>query len=244
MSVSVIVPVFNNARFLRAAILSLLAEAMAELQIVVVDDGSTESCLETIADLPVTTLRLPKNRGQAAARNAGLSLAVGKKIAFLDSDDLLETGSLRRRSSWLDEHPEAMGIQGSIFQCIDENGEELTGSVDFKALHARLPEVITWEHWKNGLTIPAPLIPCMLRRSIFELIGTFDETLRYAEDLDLFYRFLKVYSLPHLFEPVFRYRIHGRNLSIKGEKENWNSPPRVEAERILLDYVHGFRSCR
>ena len=91
MLITVIVPTFNRARQLHGAVESVLAQPLAELEVIVVDDGSTDDTEAVIADLRrgdarVTSLRQP-NAGVAAARNQGLDRAQGDLIAFLDSDD-------------------------------------------------------------------------------------------------------------------------------------------------------------
>lgn len=241
MSVSIIIPVFNHARFIRECVESLLAEGISDLEIIVVDDASTDGSLESIADLPTKNIRLGANRGPAFARNAGLEVASGDLIDFFDSDDILEKDGLKFRVNWLNEHPEWEAVQGSVFSYIDAQGDVRRFDPDLKELHRRLPSVITWEDWKAGLSVPIPLQPCLFRKRVLDEIGPFDDSWRYAEDLDLFYRFLRRHSLPHLFQPVMRYRVHGTNISTQQAEGKLLGRARPEAQRFLLDRFHGLR---
>ncbi len=240
MTVSVVVPAFNSRRFLREAVLGLLDEALSDLQVIVVDDASTDDCLETISDLPVTCVRLKENVGPAAARNAGLSQATGSKIAFLDSDDLLEPGGLRWRADWLDAHPEENAIFGSIFTWVDGAGKAREYTPDFRRLHASIPDLVTWAVWKKDGPFAAPVTPTMFRAEVFRELGNFDETLRWAEDTDFMCRYLKQYHLPHRFRPVFRYRLHDENISVRQSKGGILCGTREsEAHRILVEMSYG-----
>src|SRR5438045_3638350 len=105
--VSVIMPVYNGERFLMEAIRDIQAQECAPLEILVIDDGSTDDTAAILAQLgdPVRTVRQP-NRGPSAARNRGIELARGEVIAFHDVDDLWAPGTLAALLDHLDAHPE------------------------------------------------------------------------------------------------------------------------------------------
>ncbi|HEY9519113.1 MAG TPA: glycosyltransferase family A protein [Gemmatimonadales bacterium] len=104
--ISCIVPVFNGERFLAEALDSILNQTYRPLEIIVVDDGSTDATAELAAGYAprVTCLRQDK-RGSAAAKNRGVSASRGEFIAFLDADDLWLPGKLERQAAWLRERP-------------------------------------------------------------------------------------------------------------------------------------------
>jgi len=104
-SVSVIVPVYNNRAQLRQAVLSLLEQEIPGLQVVVVDDGSTDGSADTVRDLPVHVVR-QENRGHPSARNTGLAAARGALVGFLDSDDLAAPGGLGLLARRLADEPD------------------------------------------------------------------------------------------------------------------------------------------
>ncbi|MEQ1917842.1 MAG: SDR family oxidoreductase, partial [Elusimicrobiota bacterium] len=92
-ALSVIVPVYNAGAFLKIALDSILAERLPGLEVIVVDDGSTDGAISEISHLPVRVVR-QKNRGEAAARNAGVKASTAPFVTFLDADDLLTPGAL------------------------------------------------------------------------------------------------------------------------------------------------------
>ena len=104
--VSCIIPVFNGARFLGEAVDSILAQTYRPCEVIVVDDGSTDATGDVIAGYGerVVAVRQP-NRGEAAARNAGVRAARGALVAFLDADDLWGPEKLTRQAAKLGEDP-------------------------------------------------------------------------------------------------------------------------------------------
>ena len=94
--ISVVIPVHDGARFLAEAVASVLAQDYAPIEIIVVDDGSTDDLARAVADLPVDVTYLNQSqRGPASARNTGIAVARGDFVAFLDVDDLWPPGALR-----------------------------------------------------------------------------------------------------------------------------------------------------
>ena len=236
---SVIVPAYNRRQYVRLAVLSLLAEGIANLEIIVVDDGSTDGTLDTIRELPLRTVRLELNQGVSAARNAGLRLATGKYVAFLDSDDILVPGGLRWRIEYLECHPEENGVLGLIDAFIDSEGNPHINNYDLVQVYRELGERITLNHGKNGFQFPCPTGPAMFRADIFHTIGYFDESLRLAEDQDFLCRFLKQHTLPVVHKPVYRYRVHNENLSTRSKNGVLHGTVTSEAHRILVLKSHG-----
>lgn len=169
--ISVIIPVYNGAHFLADAVASILAQGHPKLEIIVVDDGSTDAIEPAVAALPVEARFLRKGRsGPAAARNVGLRAAVGEIIAFLDVDDLWPAGKLRASLSWLDEHPETDVVIGNaqLLELGSSGSYAFVGSPDEGFTH----------YIGAGL----------YRRRAFERNGHFDPLLRFAEDADWFIR--------------------------------------------------------
>lgn len=163
-----VVPVYNGADFYDAALDSILLQGWPDLEIILVDDGSTDALAERVRErnVPVLLLR-QEQKGPSAARNAGLRAASSGLIAFLDIDDLWTEGHLQRLCSALQEHPEAGIAQGLIrqFVLLPDGRRMLSGPY-------RMPY----------------LGSCLFRRSIWERCGPFDETLKMGEDYDLMFR--------------------------------------------------------
>jgi glycosyltransferase involved in cell wall biosynthesis len=168
---SVIVPVYNGERFLREALASIRAQDHQPMEIIVVDDASTDGTPALLDGLgcQVTAVRLPLNQGPAAARNAGLARARGSMIGFLDVDDLWPAGRLRPMLDVLRADPACALVKG----------------------HVCLTRARTRAEVETSLSSPilGPWIGSALyRRSVFDDVGVFDPSLRYAEDLDWFFR--------------------------------------------------------
>ena len=167
-SVSVIIPAHNGARFYLNVINSILLQNWGDLEVIVVDDGSTDGLDETIRStpLPVRYLR-QEQRGPAAARNAGLRVASGEKIGFLDIDDLWTAGHLARLWKALEQNSEAGFAQGLMRQFVLlPNGVRLLSGA------YRMPY----------------LGACLFRRQVFRQCGEFDEKLQMGEDYDFIFR--------------------------------------------------------
>src|SRR5262249_28067826 len=123
--ISVIIPCYNSARFLSETIESVIAESYPNLEIIVVDDGSTDSSAHIAAHYPgVRCLRQP-NLGVAAARNNGLRSSTGDYIVFLDYDDRLVPGALKTNLKCLLDEPDCAFSFGDL-QCINAAGVPLS----------------------------------------------------------------------------------------------------------------------
>ena len=127
--VSVIVPTYNRAHFLGQTLASLRDQTLREIEIIVVDDGSTDATpalLAAFADPRLVVVRHAVNRGIPSARNAGLERASGRFIAWLDSDDVSRADRLERQAAYLSDHPETAMI-GCCAGKIDPAGQRIAG---------------------------------------------------------------------------------------------------------------------
>jgi glycosyltransferase involved in cell wall biosynthesis len=176
MLISVVIPAYNRAHCIKRALESIRAQEIAELEVLVGDDGSTDGTPGKVLELmpEATVIRLTANRGAAAARNAVLPLARGEFIACLDSDDEWLPGKLARQIGYLREHPEvALVGTGHILACKDGTRVNFPGRnpVDWrKELHTAASF--------HGASTP------MIRKAVLEEIGLQDERLRVLEDWD------------------------------------------------------------
>ncbi len=203
--VSVIMPAYNTARWVRDAVASVQAQTMPDWELVAVDDGSTDETGEILEALAAQDARIKvlrqANAGVSAARNAGMDAARGEYLAFLDSDDLLEPDFLAALQQALAEHPQATVAWCDFVRLSDDTG--------------RVRPVV----WRNctptGITFHDMLIHvdthinCLLarRKPLTALDLRFDTSLRCAEDLDFLLRVFR--SLPdvHVNRVLYRYRI-------------------------------------
>lgn len=166
--VSVIVPAWNSAPYLPEALQSVLQQGVTNLQIIVVDDGSTDGTAQIAQGFhPNVTYLYQTNQGPAAARNRGIQEATGDFIAFIDADDLWTAGRLHRQLTYLQAAPTVMILQGQI-----------------QYLH------LVDERWQPQAApfFAMSLTTALFRREAFAQVGKLDPSLPYCEDVDWFFR--------------------------------------------------------
>ncbi|MBE9125523.1 MULTISPECIES: glycosyltransferase family 2 protein [unclassified Coleofasciculus] len=172
--VSVIIPVYNGEKFLAEAIENVQQQGHYPLEIIVVDDGSTDGTADIAAQFKDEIRYVyQSNKGPAVARNLGITLASGNVIAFLDTDDLWSNDKLKLQLTYLAEHPSVEIVQGSIQQ-MQLSTWTREGKAIFKEVHS------PYSYINIGSAI--------YRKLVFDKVGLFDETMSYGEDVDWFFR--------------------------------------------------------
>ncbi len=191
---SVIIPTYNRWPLVVEAVDSVLAQSFQDIEIIVVDDGSTDGTTNRLAKFD-GRLRLftTTRRGVAAARNFGVSQAQGCYVAFLDSDDLWLPGKLETQIAFLDRHPEIQICQ------TDEIWVRNGVRVNPKAMHRKPSGDIFVRSLDLCLISPSAV---MMTRELFQRIGGFDESFPVCEDYDLWLRVTSVYSVPLIPEAL------------------------------------------
>lgn len=231
--VSVVVPTYNRGRLLPRCIESILAQTYQNLEVLVVDDGSTDDTRDVVgglaADARVRYLPLPTNQGANAARNAGIRQSTGALVAFLDSDD-----------EWLSEK---LAVQVDAFRTLPEPFGAVYCAYFVKHDHRRralLPQVVEVDG--NALPVllngwcPATPSMFMLRRDVFSAAGIyFDEEMRTLQDLDFWIRLADRYQFK--FVPQ-RLVIKHNHLA---DQASMNLPKRIAAlatfERKMTAFI-------
>ena len=198
--VSVVIPAYNAEAFIASAIDSVLAQSYRLLEIIVVDDGSTDATARIAESYgaPVTCFRR-ENSGPPVARNRGILAAQGEYIGFLDADDLYEPGRIDLQVSKLHHNPGIDIVIGGVIR------EQLaTGPDEPMAFKPMEPDPHTY----------IALGLCLMRREIFERVGVLEPSLRHCDDWDWMMRAreLQVPMLMH-DEIVLRVRLHWNNLT-------------------------------
>lgn len=190
--VSVIVPVYNGAAFLGEALTSIRAQAYPALDILVIDDGSTDDSAGVAARTEGVRLLNQANRGPAAARNLGLAAARGDLIAFLDADDLWPAGKLAAQVARLQSAPTLEVALGRV-QAFGAAGVPLPAT-----------EPVIDVHLGSGV----------FRRAVFERVGVFDAGLRFSEDHDWFLRAREQdVRMVVMAAVTLLYRVHAGNMT-------------------------------
>ena len=216
--VSVIIPTFNRARYIREAIDSVLSQAYQSYEIVVIDDGSTDSTREVLAPYGNKIKYFyQENKGLSNARNHGIRESCGEYIALLDSDDLWLPEKLEKQVALLDENPEAAFVCSDTY-VIDTLGEVI--KVWKKGRHHQ--ETFESLYESNYVYVSTTLI----RRQCLDTVGYFDEGLSFSEDYDLWLRLSGRYTFKHMPACLAKYRVHENNMS-----KNFDT--RVYAHRII-----------
>lgn len=206
-TVSVIMPVYNAERFLHSAIQSILGQSFADFELLVLDDGSTDSSAAIIAsfdDPRIMVHRAPANRGLVYQLNLGIEKARGKYLARMDADDIAREHRLRRQVTFMDSHPD-VGACGTYFRSFDARRRYRVS-----LLPTSHDAICAYLLFGNPIAHPT----LMLRRSVLERTG-----IRYAtgkdscEDYHLYvdlHAHTKLANVPYV---GLNYRLHATNMS-------------------------------
>jgi glycosyltransferase involved in cell wall biosynthesis len=203
--VSVVMPVHNAERFLREAIESALGQTHRALELVLVDDGSTDGSWAIAQELAagdarVKAFRNPHNLGIVKTRNRAFAEADPRSeyFAVLDSDDVCMPDRLERQVGFLRAHPDH-GLVGGNTLIIDEHGAEV-GERRYPSTHEQIIKVITRY---NPIAQPS----VMIRRSALREVGQYDERYPRCQDYDLWLRMAARWKLANLDSFTLKYRI-------------------------------------
>lgn len=219
--VSVIMPVHNAEQYVSQAIQSILHETEIPLEVVVVDDRSTDHSLRKIGQLTDPRIRVvqAEKEGIAAALNTGLAAARGRIITRCDADDLYPVQRLRRQVAWLEQHPEAGAVCGD-YGAIDPAGQPV---IQFQC--GDEAENITQE-LRSGVT-RTHLCTYAIRAEALKRTGGFRSYFVTAEDIDLQLRLSEVTSVWFVPEHWYQYRIHDASITHR----------KSSAERLFFDEI-------
>lgn len=230
--VSVVIPTFNRAAKLRECIESVLNQSYSNLEIVVVDDGSTDDTGKIVEALQQADQRIrylyQKNSGRPSiARNLALENSGGCYVQFIDDDDMMAPGALLRAVTFLEENNDVSSVFADWMMCHDdpEHGRVVQPSLIKKTgyMESLPPEVI--DRKGNGAVVYnyrlAPdliysnivkLSTIMVRRKVLDRVGHFDETMTIGEDSDLWLRLCR-HKMAYLQEPACYVRRHESNIT-------------------------------
>ena len=202
--VSIVIPCYNQARFLADAIASALEQTGPDVEVVVVNDGSTDGSAAVAARYPVR-LVAQRNHGLSAARNAGLRASTGALVIFLDADDRLRPGAADAAVRALEAFPGAMIAVGRCV-LIDEHGRSLPAP--------SLPPVRS-DCYVELLRHNCIWTPAMAayRRDVFAHVGGFDPQVNPAADYDMYLRVARRFPLAPHDTVVVEYRQHAGSMS-------------------------------
>jgi Glycosyl transferase family 2 len=209
--VSVVIPNYNHARYVADAIRSVLAQTYRCYEIIVVDDGSTDDSRAVVAGFGdrVTCIHQP-NAGLSAARNTGIRASTGSLIGVLDADDLYEPEYLEVLVSALREHPDAGGVHCG-YRFVDDQNRPLP-QVEARALE---PDALHRALLDGNFLVPESIL---LRKSVYDDVGVFDEALRACEDWDVWLRAAARHRIIHAPRVLTRHRVLPGSMSTDPER--------------------------
>ncbi|MFH1430730.1 MAG: glycosyltransferase [Candidatus Uhrbacteria bacterium] len=230
--VSVLMSVYNGERYLRDSIDSVLAQTYEHLEIVIVDDGSTDgtaSILATYVDPRIVVVHRAENIGLTRSLNEGLRNTKGKYVARLDVGDIAVSGRIAAQVRELEQHPD-VGIIGSdiVFFCDDTKLREYRHVTD----HDRIVEQL------RTFASPLPHSTLLMRRSILDALCGYDERFERSQDRDLLLRASRITRLASFGEVLVYLRFDPTSLSYASSAQLvYGTAARVRAYR----WDHGYR---
>ncbi len=204
--ITAVIPAYNGTtRYLGEAIESVLAQSRKDLELIVVDDASSDDTEGLVRRYPgVRFHRRPSNGGQAAARNDGARLASGEYLAFLDQDDLWDPSILATLVSILEAKAEAAAAHADGYQ-VDEQNRPLQYDTALK------PANTITQMLRGGHDLATS--GTVFRKACFDCVGGYDENLAVWEDIDLGIRLYQRYPIEYVPRPLYRHRLYGHNAS-------------------------------
>lgn len=220
--VSVIIPAFNRVAYIAETVESVLSQDYPDVELIVVDDGSTDGTYEALLEyagrgqLKLLTHPGHENRGQSAALNLGLREATGDFIAILDSDDLFLPGKLKVQVEYLNGHPE-VGLVYGMGEGVDGEGRWIYDIHSPRHVEPNDPNAVLLDCYF--------LLPqnALVRRSVYDEVGEFEEGFRAAQDHDMLIRIAEKTRFGFVPVKVFQYRRHADSISNNGQRRRWKN---------------------
>lgn len=225
-SVSVIIPTYNRDKYISIAIDSVLNQSYQNFEIIIVDDGSTDTTKEIIAGYireygNKIRYFFQDNKGPGGAKNLGIRESKGKYITFLDSDDKLLKESLEERVAFLEQNPDVYLVFTDYYDSCYSYGEyKREGYLASKNFLKRLRESGNYFYESqviiHGLPyiffertrFPISTITVMLKNKVVETVGFFREDVQIAEDIEFWYRITKNHKIGFINLPLSIYCNH------------------------------------
>lgn len=222
--VSVVMVTRNVERYLQEAIDSVLEQTFSELELIVVDfgstDGSKEICAQAAANDPRVRFSEIPTCSLVEARNAACSLARGEFLAVMDADDVSLPHRLESEIRYLREHP-AVGVIGGAAEWVDERGRKLF-VVDFACDDQAIKDVLR-------TNCPYCHSASVLRRDLFLKVGGYRRVFTVTHDYDLWARVAEHTQCANLSDVVVKYRVHGSQISLRRLKQQTYAALAVQA---------------
>ena len=201
--VSVIITTYNHGCYLSKSIKSVLNQTYDNIEIIVIDDGSTDDTSEIIKDFPKVVYHYQENGGLSNARNSGIDICRGEFVVFLDADDWLFPQGISANLQYMKQYPDLAFVSGSYFKVFVEKNSLTLNVVTVNRDH--------FKHFLQGNYVGVPAA-VMYRRSILDKFR-FDESIKSCQDYDIYLNISRHHSVLHHGGIIAGYRLHSNNMS-------------------------------
>lgn len=209
--ISVVIPAYNREHFIAEAVDSVIRQSYPDIEIIVVDDGSTDRTRQAVKRFGDKIRYIyQNNQGPSAARNKGILAARGEWVAFLDSDDIFFPDKLSQQIKCFKD--KAIGLVHAFYYKLDckKNSIQVIEPAFSMDRHLLQQELLQRKHTIRTSTV-------VVRRSCFEEVGYFNPAYRAAEDWDMWIRIASKYDFSYINQPLAIYRRHPDSLVEKKE---------------------------
>ena len=230
--VSVIIPCYNHAHYLPVAIESVLNQSHSAIEIIVVDDGSTDNTKQVALNYPQVKYIWQQNQGLPASRNTGIRNCTGDYIVFLDADDWLYTDAIKTNLRYLRQNDQLAFVSGAYEEVKEINKVNLICKNE-----------ITSNHYQQLLfsNYVGMISTVLYRRWVFDEV-LFDESLKACEDYDLYLKITRRHPVLHHTETIAAYRRHQSNMSLDYPLMLSSSLTVLQQQRSELKTVQEFEA--
>ncbi len=216
--ISVVIPLYNKEQSISSTLQSVCDQTYTDIEIVVVNDGSTDNSAVVASTYPDVRIRVinKENGGVSSARNRGIKETQGDFIAFLDADDLWDKDYLAEQVKMIHDFPEAAmwGI----------NFAEMNNGKLVRKLETALPDGYRWYvdnyfQMKGRISDLFCSSSVVIRKEVFDKIGMFDERIKYAEDTDMWWRIIATHKVAFYDRYMVFYRFDAENRALKRTRQ-------------------------
>jgi len=213
--ISIIIPTYNRAKFIKETIGSVLTQTVEDLEIIVVDDGSIDETQKIIEKLIIKDNRIKyfyqNNCGKPSIpRNLGFKNSTGEYIAFLDSDDVWFPKKLEKQIELFEKDKSGkLGFVDCGYVIIDENGSEIKQNYSFHVYRGEVFREFLKDH---TIVTPGSIL---IKRNVLNKVGIFDERFKCMDDWDMWLRISKYYNFDFTDEKLFKYRVHKNSITVR-----------------------------
>ncbi|MEK7564207.1 MAG: glycosyltransferase [Patescibacteria group bacterium] len=221
--IDVVIPVYNGEKFILQALNSVAHQTLPPNKIIVVDDGSTDNTYSVVLEYAKTCsleIKIIKqeNGGLSSARNTGIKESMGEFIAFLDADDIWDKNKLEEQMNVCQTTEfENLALVYCDYDVIDINGN--TQYRNYKApLDKKRMRGMVFEKLLERNQITSSGSGVLIKRNVFDVVGFFDENLKYAEDFDMWLRIAQKFEVDFVAKILVHIRKHNENMTFDPSK--------------------------